>query len=97
MYALAQAPGGEAIKIRPVRTGLYDQYGGMMPSGWTRWLFEHLEFPFEIVYPTILDAGNLRSKFDVLVFAEGAMRGNTGRGAGGGVRGGPHHGREGDA
>jgi hypothetical protein len=55
----------------------------MMPSGWTRWLFEQFEFPFEIVYPTTLDAGNLRSKFDVLVFADGAMRrGNTGRGAG---------------
>ncbi len=57
----------------------------MMPSGWTRWLFEQFEFPFEIVYPTTLDAGNLRSKFDVLVFADGAMRrGAVGRGAGGG-------------
>jgi hypothetical protein len=90
VYAVAQAPAGEAIKIRPVRIGLYDQYGGMMPSGWTRWLFEQFEFPFEVVYPTTLDAGNLRSKFDVLVFADGAMRrGNTGRGAGGGGRGGP--------
>jgi len=81
----AKAPSGEAFKIQPVRIGLYDQYGGMMPSGWTRWLFEQFEFPFEIVYPTTLDAGNLRSKFDVLVFADGAMRrGAVGRGAGGG-------------
>jgi hypothetical protein len=85
IHAVAQPPSGEAFKIRPVRIGLYDQYGGMMPSGWTRWLFEQFEFPFEIVYPTTLDAGNLKSKFDVLVFADGAMRrGNTGRGAGGG-------------
>ena len=90
VYAVAQAPAGEAIKIRPVRIGLYDQYGGMMPSGWTRWLLERFEFPFEVVYPATLDAGNLRSKFDVLVFADGAMRrGNAGRGAGGGGRGGP--------
>ncbi len=83
IHAVAKAPSGEALKIQPVRIGLYDQYGGMMPSGWTRWLFEQFEFPFEIVYPTTLDAGNLRSKFDVLVFADGAMRrGNTGRGAG---------------
>jgi hypothetical protein len=83
VHAVAKAPAGEALKIQPVRIGLYDQYGGMMPSGWTRWLFEQFEFPFEIVYPTTLDAGNLRSKFDVLVFADGAMRrGNTGRGGG---------------
>jgi hypothetical protein len=89
IHAVAQAPTGQAFKIQPVRIGLYDQYGGMMPSGWTRWLFEQYEFPFEIVYPTTLDAGNLKSKFDVLVFADGAMRrGNTGRGAGGGGRGG---------
>jgi hypothetical protein len=90
IHAVAKAPTGQAFKIQPVRIGLYDQYGGMMPSGWTRWLFEQYEFPFEIVYPTTLDAGNLKSKFDVLVFADGAMRrGNTGRGAGGGGRGGP--------
>ncbi len=90
VHAVAKAPSGQAFKIQPVRIGLYDQYGGMMPSGWTRWLFEQYEFPYEIVYPTTLDAGNLKSKFDVLVFADGAMRrGNTGRGAGGGGRGGP--------
>jgi hypothetical protein len=89
VWATDKTPQGEAFKIRPARIGLYDQYGGMMPSGWTRWLFEQFEFPFEIVYPTTLDAGNLSSKFDVLVFADGAMRrGNTGRGAGGGGRGG---------
>jgi hypothetical protein len=85
IHAVAKAPSGDAFKIQPVRIGLYDQYGGMMPSGWTRWLFEQFEFPFEIVYPTTLDAGNLRAKFDVLVFADGAMRrGAVGRGAGGG-------------
>jgi hypothetical protein len=80
---LAQAPTGEALRIPRVRIGLYDQYGGLMPSGWTRWLFEQYEFPFEIVYPQTLDAGNLKSKFDVVVFPDGAMRrGTTGRGGG---------------
>jgi len=58
-----------------------------MPSGWTRWLFEQYEFPFEVVYPQMLDAGNLKSRFDVLVFPDGAMRG-AGGGRGGGGRGG---------
>ncbi|SPF54528.1 Peptidase M14, carboxypeptidase A [Candidatus Sulfopaludibacter sp. SbA4] len=86
VHAVAQQPSGDSIKIKPVRIGLYDQYGGLMPSGWTRWLFEQFEFPFELVYPQTLDAGNLKSKFDVLVFTDGAMRG--GRGGRGGGRGG---------
>ena len=57
--AVAARPAGDALKLKPVRIGLWDQYGGSMPSGWTRWLFEQYEFPFEVVYPQTLDAGNL--------------------------------------
>ena len=66
-------PAGEAFKLRPVRIGLWDRYGGSMPSGWIRWLFEQFEFPFEVVYPQTLDAGSLASRFDVLVFVDGAI------------------------
>jgi hypothetical protein len=72
-YGLATAPTGEAMKLKPVHIGLYDQYGGLMPSGWTRWLFEQFEFPYQLVYPQGLDAGNLKSRFDVLVFTDGAV------------------------
>jgi len=83
---LAAAPSGAAMKLKPIRIGLYDQYGGLMPSGWTRWILEQFEFPFEVVYPQTLDAGDLKSKFDVLVFVDGAARlgGGGGRGGGGG-------------
>ena len=98
VHAVAKAPAGEALKLKPIRIGLYDQYGGSMPSGWTRWLFEQYEFPFEVVYPATLDAGDLKSKFDVLVFTDGAIRrgGAGGRGGGGGfggARSGDHSGR----
>jgi len=63
----------DMLKLKPVRIGLWDQYGGSMPSGWTRWLFEQYEFPFEVVYPGTLDAGNLNAKFDVLVFVDGGI------------------------
>jgi hypothetical protein len=84
VHAVAKAPAGEALKLKPIRVGLYDQYGGLMPSGWTRWLFEQYEFPFQLVYPQTLDAGDLKGKFDVLVFTDGAYRraGATGRGGG---------------
>jgi hypothetical protein len=88
--AVAQAPTGAAIELHPVRVGLIDQYGGSMPSGWTRWLFEQFEFPYTVVYPQTLDAGDLHSKFDVLVFADGSIRaprpGGGGPGGGGGFR-----------
>ena len=81
--AVAKAPGGQALKLKPVRIGLYDQYGGSMPSGWTRWLFEQYEFPFEVVFPPTLDAGDLKTKFDVLVFPDGAIRRGGAGGRGG--------------
>jgi hypothetical protein len=84
-FAVATPPTGAAIQLHPVRVGLIDQYGGSMPSGWTRWLFEKFEFPFTVIYPQTLDAGDLHAKFDVLVFADGSIRAATGgRGGGGG-------------
>jgi hypothetical protein len=60
--AVASAPSGNPMmRLKPVRIGLWDQYGGSMPSGWTRWLFEQYEFPFEVVFPNTLDAGNLNA------------------------------------
>jgi hypothetical protein len=73
-YGMASVPQVEAFKLKPIRIGLFDQYGGLMPSGWDRWLFEQYEFPFQLVYPKGLDAGDLKSKFDVLVFTDGAFR-----------------------
>jgi hypothetical protein len=78
----AAAPPGDAMRLRPVRIALWDQYGGSMPSGHTRWLLEQFEFPFEIVYPRTLDAGNLASRYDVILLPSGAVPerdGQTGR------------------
>jgi hypothetical protein len=66
-------PGGETWRLRPVRVGLWDRYGGSMPSGWTRWLLERFEFPYEVVYPAALDTARLRERFDLLVFPDGAI------------------------
>jgi len=86
---VAAKPAGDAMKLKPVRIGLWDQYGGSMPSGWTRWLFAQYEFPFEVVFPGTLDAGNLNAKYDVLVFVDGGIPerdGGTGGGGGFGAQ-----------
>ncbi len=76
-----EAPAHEAVPLRPLRIGLWDRYGGSMPSGWTRWVLERFEFPFQVVFPPELDRGNLREKFDVLLFVDGAIPAYT-RGSG---------------
>jgi hypothetical protein len=68
--ATATKPAGDSLSLRLPRIGLWDRYGGSMPSGWTRWILEKFEFPFAVVYPQALDAGNLAQKFDVLIFVD---------------------------
>ncbi|HSW29351.1 MAG TPA: M14 family zinc carboxypeptidase [Longimicrobiales bacterium] len=66
-------PVADALELAPVRVGLWDQYGGSMPSGWARWMFEQWEVPFQVVFAPELDRGSLNKKFDVLVFEDGGI------------------------
>lgn len=75
-HAVGRAPSADQIALKPVRIGLVDRYGGSMASGWTRWLMEEFEYPFEVVYPQDLDRGGLNNRFDVLVFASDMVPNN---------------------
>jgi hypothetical protein len=95
LEGVATRPPGDAMKLHKMRVALADQYGGSMPSGWTRFLFEQFEFPFEVVYPKAMNAANLASKYDVIVFPSGVgpaapaeTSGGRGAGSGGGRGGG---------
>jgi hypothetical protein len=79
----ATAPGPEAVPLKPVRAALWDRFGGSMPSGWTRWLFEQFEFPHTVVFTPELDKGGLRDRFEVLVLVDGAYSGEGGKGGDG--------------
>ncbi len=69
-YGVDKAPAGKLIALKPPRIALADVYGGSMPSGWNRWLLEQFEFPYTVVYPQRLDAGDLRKDFDVLLLPD---------------------------
>ncbi|PKL82924.1 MAG: peptidase [Ignavibacteriae bacterium HGW-Ignavibacteriae-3] len=71
--AIDFVPSVESVQIKPVRIALWDRYGGSMPSGWTRWLLEQFEFPFEVVYPKGLNQDKLIDKYDIIVFVDGAI------------------------
>ena len=89
----ASTPSVDALELSPVTVGLWDQYGGSMSSGWTRWMFEQYEFPYEVVYPQTLNETGLEDDFDVLVFEDGGIpragpaSGGRGGGFGGGSQG----------
>jgi hypothetical protein len=85
-------------KIAPARIALWDTYGGSMPSGWIRFMMEQYHYPIEVIYPKDIDTGNLRSKYDVIIFVDGAIpappsginAGGRGFGGGGGFGGAPN-------
>jgi hypothetical protein len=71
--------------ISPMRIAIFDNYGGSMPAGWTKWLFEQFNFSYEMLYPKTIDRGGLRKKYDMIIFTSGAIpdTGRARRGRGG--------------
>jgi hypothetical protein len=81
-------PPSSAITM-PARVALYKAAPGNMDEGWTEWLFDTHGFRYTLITPADLRAGNLGTRFDVIVFASqgitpGGGRGGRGGGAGGG-------------
>jgi hypothetical protein len=69
----------DIVKLSPQRIALWDTYGGSMPSGWTRWILEQFHYPFKVIYANDINAGNLRDKYDVILFVSGAIPSVTAR------------------
>ena len=73
-----------AKEIKPSRIGLFDSYGGSMPSGWVRWMMEQFHFDYQLIFPQEIDGGNLGEKYDVILFiGPGMPGGSAGYGGGG--------------
>lgn len=60
-------------KVSAARIALWDTYGGSMASGWMRFIMEQYHYNATIIYPQDIDAGNLKSKYDVIIFVGGAI------------------------
>ena len=72
---LSKRPTNALVRVSPMRIALWDTYGGSMPSGWVRWLMEQYHFPIQVIYAQDIDAGDLRKKYDVIVFVTRAIPG----------------------
>jgi hypothetical protein len=58
-------------EIRRPRIALYQPWtGNNMDEGWTRWLLENFGFAYTTVRNANLQGGNLKQKFDCVVFAD---------------------------
>ncbi|TYR37347.1 peptidase [Sphingobacterium phlebotomi] len=64
--ALAKKP-ASITPVNGLKIGLFDYYGGSMPSGWVRWLLEQYEYEYELFYPQDVDE-HVIAKYDVLLF-----------------------------
>jgi hypothetical protein len=60
------ATGEAAVRAR---VAVYKPWRASMDEGWTRWLFDQYQFPYTTITNADFRAGNLRSRFDVIVLA----------------------------
>ncbi len=66
----AEIDTSRSLRIRMPRVALYQPWGGNMDEGWTRWLLEQNEFPFETIHPEDIREGSPSSEFDVIIFPD---------------------------
>ena len=57
----------QAYKLNPPRIGMYKSYVASMDEGWTRFILENYDFSFTSILDKEIRAGNLRSKYDVII------------------------------
>jgi hypothetical protein len=64
---LSQLSSNAAITLRAPRVGLYQSWTANMDEGWTRWVFDHYEFPYKILHNSDIQSGNLRASYDAIL------------------------------
>jgi hypothetical protein len=52
------------------RVAIYKSYNASMDEGWTRWIFESYRIPYTTVVDRDLRAGQLSSRFDVIILPD---------------------------
>jgi hypothetical protein len=66
--------GADWHEVKRPRVGLYKSWMGDIDEGWTRWLFEQFGFAYSSLRNADIQAGNLREKFDAIVFADESVK-----------------------
>jgi len=56
------------------RVGLYRSYDASMDEGWTRWVFDTWKVPYVSLADSVVRAGRLKQKFDVIILPDQSPR-----------------------
>ena len=76
VHAVAAAPGVKTHPVRAPRIAMMHTWLSTQSEGWWRLEFDRLKIPYDYISTqTVAKNGDLRSKYDVIVFAPG-VRGN---------------------
>ena len=73
----ARSPIANPLAARPaggVRLALYKSWTGSMDEGWTRYVFDIFNVPFQTLRDADVRAGNLRARHDVIVLPSMRLR-----------------------
>lgn len=64
---LNSEPEGRRYQLQNTRLGLYQSWTASMDEGWTRFVLEQHEFPYQTLHNKDIRAGNLNQRLDVLL------------------------------
>jgi hypothetical protein len=56
------------------RVGLYQSYDAAMDEGWTRWVFDNWKVPYTTLVDSVVRAGKLNDRFDVIILPDQSPR-----------------------
>jgi len=65
--------GDSLVPLRNPRIGIYIPWGGNIDAGWTRLVLEIFDLEYEILRNADFRAGDLRQRFDAIIFADGMI------------------------
>ena len=69
-FASQHAPSKRLLSVSEPRIAVYKSWLPAMDEGWTRWVLDRFGFPHSALTNREIEAGNLRGRFDAIVFPD---------------------------
>ncbi len=73
-YTLPKQESLDTMLLKTPRVGVYKSWVPSMDEGWTRFLFEKFEMPYQSITDSDIRAGKLNSGLDVIVLPQQSLR-----------------------
>jgi hypothetical protein len=70
--SVSDSDAGAKWKLKVPRVAIYEPYTANMDAGWTMWFLDHFKIPYTKLNNEQVIAGNLRDRFDAIVFGQQA-------------------------